>query len=103
VNGYIKGGTKMDRQSEFIRLIDLAISTVQSFMIQPQYQMYIDRYKKIIGNLEDLKTATQKGTLAKNFIYLGVTQMLDHNDPKQLEDAILQINKFYCDNYRKLA
>lgn len=93
----------MDRQNEFIKLIDFGISTVQSLMYQVQYQMYIDRYKKIIVNLEELKTVTQKGTLATSFIYLGVTQMLDHNDPKQLEDAILAINKFYCDNYRKLT
>jgi hypothetical protein len=92
----------MDRQAEFIRLIDIGITIVQSIMSQVQYQMYIDRHKKIIENLENLKDATQKDKLSTSFIYLGVAQMLDHNDPKQLESAILEINKFYCDNYRKM-
>ncbi len=93
----------MDRQNEFIRLINLGISTIEGLIEQPQYQMYIDRYKRMIANLEDLKAAVRKDTLATNFIYLGVTQMLDHNDPKQLEVAILEMNKFYCDNYRVLS
>lgn len=90
----------MNNQTEFIRLIDIGISTIQGLMGQ---NMYADRYKRMIANLEDLKIGVQSGKLANNFIYLGVTQMLDHNDPKQLEKAILAINKFYCDNYRVLS
>lgn len=82
----------MNNQTEFIRLIDIGISTIQGLMGQ---NMYADRYKRMIANLEDLKIGVQSGKLANNFIYLGVTQMLDHNDPKQLEKAILAINKFY--------
>ena len=93
----------MDKQTEFIKLIDLGISRVQDLMSQAQYGMYTDRYKKILTNLEDLKNATKKGMLSTSFIYLEVTKILDHNDPKQLEDVILAINRFYCSNFRILA
>lgn len=93
----------MEKNNEFIGLIDLGIITVREFMRQAQYQMYHDRYRKIIANLEDLKNTTKKGTLKTNFVYLGVTKMVDHNDPDQLEDLILKINKYYCDNYRTLT
>lgn len=93
----------MGKNNEFIRLIDLGIKIVREFIKQAQYQMYHDRYNKIIANLEDLKDASQNGTLVSNFVYLGVTKMIDHNDPDQLEDVILKINKFYSDNYRTLT
>ncbi len=92
----------MNLQNDFIRLIDSGISITQHFANQSQLEMYTDRYKKIIKNLIELKNAVEGGALATSFIYLGITQMLDHNDPKQLEDIILEINKFYCDNYRVL-
>lgn len=92
----------MDRQNEFINLIDLGILTVQNFLNQTEFLLYANRYRRMLENLADLKNATLKGILATNFVYLGVTQMLDHNDPKQLENAILAINTFYCDNYRIL-
>lgn len=37
--------------------------------------------------------------IVTSFIYLNVVKMLDHNDPKELEDIIIKINKFYVDNY----
>jgi hypothetical protein len=93
----------MEKSTEFLDLIDAGIATIRKFMRQTQYQMYSDRYNKIIANLEDLKDATKRGTLVSSFVYLGVIKMIDHNDPDQLENAILNINQFYCNNYRNLA
>jgi hypothetical protein len=88
----------VDIKYEFINLIDISILLLNELI--NQYQMYADRYRKMIINLEDLKQATLEEKLVTDFIYLVVTRMLDHNDPKILEDAILSINKFYCVNYR---
>ena len=91
----------MYRGNEFINLLDLGISIISRFIEQEKYKIYKERYKKIIKNLEDLKSATQEGTLFQNFIYLEVVKMIDQNDPEEIEDVLLRINKFYCDNYRK--
>jgi len=53
-------------------------------------------------NLEDLKQAILEEKLVTNSISLVVTRMLDQNDPKILEDAVLSINKYYCENYRTI-
>jgi len=91
----------MNNQNVFIRLIDEGILIIQGLLGQSAYSIYFSRYKRMIANLEDLKIGIQKGILSENFIYLGVTQMLNDNDPKQLENVILAINKFYCENFRE--
>lgn len=90
----------MDKKNDFINLIDKGILLLN--VLINQYQMYADRYRKMIINLEDLKQAILEEKLVTNSISLVVTRMLDHNDPKILEDAVLSINKYYCENYRTI-
>lgn len=89
----------MNRKEEFIKLIDLGTSIIKGLKQKPEYHVFIDRYNLIIKELEDLKKAVINEKIITNFMYLNIIKMLDHNDPKELEDIVIKINKFYADNY----
>lgn len=89
----------MNRKEGFIKLIDLGTSIIKELKQKSEYHVFIDRYNLIIKELEDLKNAVINEKIVTSFIYLNIINMLDHNDPKKLEDIIIKINKFYVDNY----
>ncbi|WP_234121342.1 hypothetical protein [Clostridium hydrogenum] len=89
----------MNRKEEFIKLIDLGTSIITVLKQKSEYHVFIDRYNLMLKELEDLKNAVMNEKIVTSFIYLNVVKMLDHNDPKELEDIIIKINKFYVDNY----
>lgn len=89
----------MNRKEEFIKLIDLGTSIITVLKQKSEYNVFINRYNLMIKELEDLKNAVINGKIVTSFIYLNIVKMVDHNDPKELEDIIIKINKFYADNY----
>jgi hypothetical protein len=89
----------MNRKEEFINLIDLGTSIITVLKQKSEYNVFINRYNLLIKELEELKNAVLNGKIATSFIYLSIVKMVDHNDPKELEDIIIKINKFYADNY----
>lgn len=89
----------MNRKEKFVELIDLGILTVKELKQKSEYNIFISRYNIMIKELEDLKNVVINEKIATNFIYLNIMKILDYNDPKELEDIIVNINKFYVDNY----
>lgn len=89
----------MNKEEEFIKLIDLGISIITELEQKKEYHMFINRYNLMLKELEDLKKAVASRKLVKSFMYLNIVKILDHNDPKELEDIIIKINNFYGNNF----
>jgi len=92
----------MEINNEFIELIKHADLTIRELIKSGRQELFKNRYNQILDNLNDLHNAFDNNTLYSAFIYLEITQMIDQNDPEELREAILDINKFYCSNYRKI-
>lgn len=92
----------MTKNNEFLKLIEHTNYLVNEFIKNSERELYRDRYNQILDNLNDLNNAVINNSLYSGFIYLEITQMIDQNDPDELREAVLEINRFYCSNYRKL-
>lgn len=61
----------------------------------PQYAMFDTRFNRMMDELFQLKDAYLSGKLATDFKALEITNMLDRNDPEEIIEAVLELNKFY--------
>ncbi|WP_425448541.1 hypothetical protein [Dethiothermospora halolimnae] len=77
------------------RIVKKYIDNIEEIDLQ-----YLKRYKVISNTLEDMKKTIEEGTVSKNLPYLPTNPMIIRNDPEDLFDCMLDLNKYYCENYK---
>ena len=66
----------------------------------PQSTLYKSRYKRMLREIGKLEEAVRNGILARDFQALEISKMLERNDPEDILESVLELNRYYCDNYR---
>ncbi|MFA2567815.1 MULTISPECIES: hypothetical protein [Bacillus cereus group] len=60
------------------------------------------RYHLMLKELTGLRMTTKLNQLNTKMHYLSITQMLEKNDPEEVLQAVVTLNKFYCTYYQNV-
>ncbi|MDX8360169.1 hypothetical protein [Cytobacillus sp. IB215316] len=89
----------MNTDAKFIRLIEDCKRKVHEHPTDEEDQK---RFDYIVEELTQIKDAAINKTLATDFEYLELTQMIERYDPEEIIDQVLAVNKFYVEHYQDL-
>ncbi|MEI5906271.1 hypothetical protein WAK64_04270 [Bacillus spongiae] len=90
----------MDRDKEFLKLLTKCKETLQKYM--PDHPDQKRRYELMIKSIKGLSYTAKQGKVYTKLRFVQVTYMINRNDPEELIDAVVNLDKFYADNYRKI-
>lgn len=61
----------------------------------------LERYKKIVTQLKNIREAIKKGTYPRNFSILPLSfYIARHMDTDEMYEVIAELNKWYIENYQ---
>lgn len=83
----------------FHMLINDAIKICERCSHDESLEDYHERYLKLLDSLNKVGIAVQEGKLYTDVSDLGVIKMIVRNDPSDLCNAVLNMNKHFRDNY----
>lgn len=83
----------------FHMLINDAIKICERYSRDESLKDYQERYLKLLDSLKKIEIAVQDGKLYTDVSDLGVVKMIIRNDPNDLCNAILNMNRHFRDNY----
>jgi hypothetical protein len=89
---------------QFYKLLVLCKNIILKYKDQdkyPEYALYSSRYDRILSEIEQLKTALKNCKLATDFRVLEITHMVDRNDPDEMIQVTLKLNKFYLTYFKR--
>jgi hypothetical protein len=88
----------------FLKLLskcERVISHYKNNPIYPEYQIYISRYERMLEEINQIRSTYLSAKLYQGFSALEITNMLDRNDPNEIKNAILLLNKYYMEKIKK--
>ena len=89
----------MSKEEKFNDLIVEGISVISGLTEKSANEDFIERYEKMINELENISYALKRNELYKNFSYLNIVKMLYHGDNEELHQVVNKINNYYMSNF----
>lgn len=90
----------MENDYEFLKLIlDCEHIIKQN---TPSNSEDTKRYHLMLDELKGLRMTMKLQQLNTKLYYLSITQMLEKNDPEEVQYVVLKLNEFYCTYYQNL-
>ncbi|PED06128.1 hypothetical protein [Bacillus pseudomycoides] len=90
----------MTKDHEFINLVLNCEHIIKQNI--PSNPDDANRYQLMLEELKSLRMTIKLNQLNTKMYYLSITQMLERDDPEEVLQVVLKLNKFYCTYYQNL-
>jgi hypothetical protein len=90
----------MNKDDQFLQLMEKCRQIIMRNL--PDNKDDHRRFMLMLKELDGLGRTVRNGLLNTRMYYLGISQMIERNDPEEVIACVSELNRFYCNHYQQL-